>query len=1254
VQVSADAGQGKTYGDADPALTYAITGGSLVTGDAFTGSLTRDAGEHVGSYAINQGTLGLSDDYALTFVGSPFTITARAVQLSADAGQGKTYGDADPALTYTITSGALVTGDAFTGRLTRDAGEHVGSYAITQGTLGLSDDYALTFVGSPFTITARAVQVSADAGQGKTYGDADPALTYAITGGSLVTGDAFTGSLTRDAGEHVGSYAITQGTLGLSGDYALTFIGSPFTITARAVQVTADAGQGKTYGDADPALTYAITSGSLVTGDAFTGSLTRDAGEHVGSYAITQGTLGLSDDYALTFVGSPFTITARAVQLSADAGQGKTYGDADPALTYAITSGSLVAGDAFTGSLTRDAGEHVGSYAITQGTLGLSDDYALTFIGSPFTITARAVQVTADAGQGKTYGDADPALTYAITSGSLVPGDSFTGALSRDAGEHVGSYAVHQGTLAISSDYALSFVGTDFTVSPRAVQVAVASGQSKAYGDPDPVFGYSLTTGSLVAGDQFAGVLARDPGEHVGAYSINQGSLTLGPDYAITFVSAPFTINPRSVSVTASPAQGKVYGDADPALAYAITSGSLVTGDAFTGSLTRGAGEHVGSYAITQGTLGLSDDYALTFVGSSFTIATRSVEVTADPGQSKVYGDADPALTYTITSGALVTGDAFTGSLTRDAGEHVGSYAITQGTLGLSDDYALTFIGSPFTITARAVQVTADAGQGKTYGDADPALTYAITSGSLVPGDSFTGNLDRDAGQNVGNYGIHQGTLSLSSDYNLSVIGSTFAITPRALQVTATPQSKIYGMPDPALTYAITAGALVSGDSFSGSLARTPGENVGTYPTLQGTLSAGSNYNISFVASALTITPRPITITANPQTKVVGSPDPVLTYSISAGSLVGTDALTGSLTRAPGESVGSYPITQGSLTAGTNYLVTFVGATLTITPATTALTLTSTAPTAVPGQPVTFTATLGSAGGSGGTIVFKDGGTLLATVPVVNGVATYTTSALALGNHTITAALGPSVSGGTAFLTERIVTAAAEPDSLHPGRLDLFVGGTAYRDEIEVGLDCSGQYHVEVESHGPIERQFEGSFTSAVGRIVVYAGAGDDNVQIDDCVRVQSTIYGGDGNDLLHGGSGPNVLVGGSGDDKLIAGSSRDILIGGAGSDQLIGAAGDDILIGGSTDYDANDAALDALMAEWSRSGVDYATRVAHLTNPAATGGVNGAFRLTAATVHSDASPDKLNGGSGMDLYFLGACDKLVGQRKKGEVVINV
>src|SRR5207342_734561 len=97
------------------------------------------------------------------------------------------------------------------------------------------------------------------------------------------------------------------------------------------------------------------------------------------------------------------------------------------------------------------------------------------------------------------------------------------------------------------------------------------------------------------------------------------------------------------------------------------------------------------------------------------------------------------------------------------------------------------------------------------------------------------------------------------------------------------------------------------------------------------------NYNITYNTASFTINPRPITVTANPQTKVYGEADPALTFTVGGSGLAFSDtilsAFTGSLTRAPGETVtGSpYAIGQGTLAASANYTVSFSGSGLTIT-----------------------------------------------------------------------------------------------------------------------------------------------------------------------------------------------------------------------------------------------------------------------------------------------------------------------------------
>ncbi len=425
----------------------------------------------------------------------------------------------------------------------------------------LSSNYTITYVGANLTISPLGITVTADAGQTKVYGDADPALTYSYTPG-LVGGDTFSGSLSRAAGENVGTYAINQGTLALSGNYTITFVSDSFAITTLAITVTADA-QGKDYGDADPALTYTYTP-SLIGSDAFTGSLSRAPGENVGTYAITQGTLALSSNYTITYVGADLTISPLAITVTADA-QGKDYGDADPALTYSYAP-ALVGGDSFSGALSRAAGENVGTYAINQGTLALSGNYTITYVGANLTITPLAITVTADA-QGKVYGDADPALTYTYTP-SLVGSDTFSGALSRAAGENVGTYAITQGTLALSGNYTITYVGANLTISPLAITVT-ADAKSKTYGDADPALTYTYTP-SLIGSDTFSGALSRVAGENVGTYAINQGTLALSSNYTITYVGANLTISPLAVTVTAD-AQSKDYGDADPALTYTYT-----------------------------------------------------------------------------------------------------------------------------------------------------------------------------------------------------------------------------------------------------------------------------------------------------------------------------------------------------------------------------------------------------------------------------------------------------------------------------------------------------------------------------------------------------------------------------------------------------------------------------------------------------------------------------------------------------------
>jgi MBG domain (YGX type)/Putative Ig domain len=95
---------------------------------------------------------------------------------------------------------------------------------------------------------------------------------------------------------------------------------------------------------------------------------------------------------------------------------------------------------------------------------------------------------------------------------------------------------------------------------------------------------------------------------------------------------------------------------------------------------------------------------------------------------------------------------------------------------------------------------------------------------------------------------------AIDPNYSFTYSPGTLTINPASLLVTAIAQKKEYGKPDPNFTYAAT-GFLNGANSgiFTGSMSRAPGENVGTYPITAGSLSAGSNYTISYTGNYLTI-----------------------------------------------------------------------------------------------------------------------------------------------------------------------------------------------------------------------------------------------------------------------------------------------------------------------------------------------------------------------------------------------------------------
>jgi hypothetical protein len=325
-------------------------------------------------------------------------------------------------------------------------------------------------------------------------------------------------------------------------------------------------------------------------------------------------------------------------------------------------------------------------------------------------------------------------------------------------------------------------------------------------------------------------------------------------DAGCTF-AAP-TFSPGSVTISASqPGVGalltpfKVSGKGTPALSWG-DPGGIVYGTALGGSQLNASTGVPGSYLYTPaaGTLLGAGTHTLhvDFTPSdplSYNSATKDVSIvvagaaltlSADP-VGKVYGQADPALTYRVTGGSLVNGDTLSGALARNAGQGVGSYAILLGSLSAGSNYSISYRGANFSISAATLSIAAQA-LSKPYGTADPVLSYTATG--FMDGDTsaiLSGSLSRAAGENLGSYAIQLGSLSAGSNYLISFTGASFTIgklTPTVSWPTAS---------------AIVSGQALSASQLSGGSASVPGRFALT--------SAGLVPNTGTAPQGVTFTP---------------------------------------------------------------------------------------------------------------------------------------------------------------------------------------------------------------------------------------------------------------------------------------------------------------------------------------------------------------------------------------------------------------
>src|SRR5207249_3092382 len=379
-------------------------------------------------------------------------------------------------------------------------------------------------------------------------------------------------------------------------------------------------------------------------------------------------------------------------------------------------------------------------------------NYNVTNAGADFTINAKNATWTTEPNS-KTYGDDDPVPLTSGSGAGFVAADNVTATYSRDPGQTVAGSPYHiTATLSpagVLNNYNITNTGANFTIDKKTASVT-PNAKSKTYGDVDPALTGTLT--GFLAADGVTATYSRAAGETVGGspYTI---SATLSPagvlgNYQITYNTAELTIDKKTASVTPD-AKSKTYGAVDPALTGTLTG--FLAADGVTASYSRTSGETVaGSPYTISATLspaGVLGNYNITYNTANFAITPRNASVTPDAA-SKIYGDADPALTGTLSG--FVAADSVTATYSRTVGETVaGSPYTISATLspaGVLSNYSITYNTANFIITPRPASVTPDAAS-KIYGNADPALTGTLSG--FLAADTVTATYSRTAGETV-------------------------------------------------------------------------------------------------------------------------------------------------------------------------------------------------------------------------------------------------------------------------------------------------------------------------------------------------------------------------------------------------------------------------------------------------------------------------------------------------------------------------
>ncbi|QVK18994.1 hypothetical protein KHQ81_04600 [Mycoplasmatota bacterium] len=902
---------------------------------------------------IDDGGNDVTSNYDITYEDGSLEVMVRPITIKTEDATKVYDGTELTSDVAEVTSGSLVNGHTIT-ITTSGSQTNVGTstnsiltVTIDDGGTDVTSNYDITFTDGSLEVTPRPISVQTNSDTKVYDGTALTNENYTITAGTLVAGDTINVTDNTDISnvsvvDNVLTFEILDSELiDVTSNYNITYDNGTLEVTPRPITIKPE-DVTKVYDGTELTSGVAeVTSGSLVNGHTITittsGSQTNvgTSKNSILTVTIDDGGTDVTSNYDITYEDGSLEVTVRPITIKPEDAT-KVYNGTELTSDVAeVTSGSLVNGHTITittsGSQTNvgTSTNSILTVTIDDGGTDVTSNYDITYEDGSLEVMVRPITIKPEDAT-KVYDGTELTLDVTeVISGSLVNGHMInitTSGSQLNVGTSTNSIltvTIDDGGTDVTSNYDITYEEGSLEVTVRPITIKPEDA-TKVYDGTELTSDVAeVTSGSLVNGHTIT-ITTSGNQTNVGTstnsiltVTIDDGGTDVTSNYDITFTDGSLEVTPRPISVQTN-SDTKVYdGTALTNGNYTITSGTLVAGDAInvtanTDITNVGTVNNVLTLEILDsGLIDVTSNYNITFDNGTLEVTARPISVQTN-SDTKVYdGTALFDENYTITSGTLVTGDTINVTANTDI-TNVGTVnnvltleILDSGLIDVTSNYNITFDNGTLEVTARPISVQTNSDTKVYDGTALFNENYTITSGTLVARDTInvTDNTD------ITNVGVvdnvltleilDSGLIDITSNYNITYNNGTLEVTPRPITIKPEYATKVYDGTELTSDVAeVTSGSLVNGHTIdiitSGSQLNvgTSTNSILTATVLDGAIDVSANYNITYQDGSLEVTPRPITIQTDNDSKIYdGTALSNENYTITFGTLVAGDVI---------------------------------------------------------------------------------------------------------------------------------------------------------------------------------------------------------------------------------------------------------------------------------------------------------------------------------------------------------------------------